>query len=264
MVSAKFPHTTVREVSVLNGTRNGQPVKVGYLDYTQFVTYSENDLAAAVTSFANQGATELVLDLRYNGGGDVATARDLASMIAGARVAGQVFAGLRFNDKNQAKNQNILFTAPAGATPNLSRVVIIASSGTASASELVINGLKPFMNVVLIGDTTYGKPYGFEPFEYCGTVYNAVNFESVNALGAGGYTSGIPPTCPANDDLDHQLGDPNEGELAAALSYISTGQCPPVSQVSPQIALQRAPVGSLITPAPTVLGDVRPPGMYRR
>jgi C-terminal processing protease CtpA/Prc len=266
MVSATFPLTTVREVSVLNSTRNGVPIKVGYIDYTQFVSYSENDLIAAVSSFAAQGASELVLDLRYNGGGDVATARDLASLIAGARVAGQVFASLRFNDKNQAKNQTILFNAPPTATPNLSRVVIIASASTASASELVINGLKPFMGVVLIGRTTYGKPYGFEPFDYCGTVYNAVNFESVNALGVGGYTSGIPPTCPVADDLDHQLGDPNERELAGALTYISTGVCPPASQIpqSPQMALQQVPQGSVVRVAPTVLGDVTMPGMFRR
>jgi hypothetical protein len=260
MVSATFPLTTVREVSVLDAMRNGQPVKVGYLDYTQFVTYSMNDLTAAVSSFAAQGATELVLDLRYNGGGDVATSRDLASLIAGARVAGQTFVSLRYNDKNQAKNQSFLFSAPGVNTPALSRVIIIASGGTASASELVINGLKPFMDVVLIGSTTYGKPYGFEPFDYCGTTYNAVNFESVNALGVGGYTSGFAPTCAVADDLDHPMGDPNEGELAAALGYISTGQCPPVAQAALQL-----PVASVIrVTSPTVLGDVRPPGMYRR
>lgn len=260
MVSATFPLTVVREVSVLNATRNGQPVKVGYLDYTQFVTYSLNDLTNAVSSFAAQGATELVLDLRYNGGGDVGTSRDLASLIAGARVAGQAFVSLRYNDKNQAKNQSFLFNSPGVNTPSLSRVIVIASGGTASASELVINGLKPFMDVVLIGSTTYGKPYGFEPFDYCGTTYNAVNFESVNALGVGGYTSGFAPTCAVADDLDHQMGDPNEGELAAALGYISTGQCPPVAQA----ALQLSPQTSVVRKAPAVLGDVRPPGMFLR
>src|SRR6185369_3633138 len=110
-----------------------------YLDYTQFVTYSLADLTSTVASFAQQGASELVLDLRYNGGGDVATSRDLASLIAGSRLAGQVFASLRFNDKNQAKNEDFRFTATPASIPNLPRVVIIASGGTASASELVIN-----------------------------------------------------------------------------------------------------------------------------
>lgn len=260
MVSATFSLTPVRDMVVLNATRNGQPIKVGYLDYTQFVSYSMNDLTAAVASFAAQGASELVLDLRYNGGGDVATSRDLASLIAGARAAGQVFASLRFNDKNQARNENFLFQAPLASIPNLSRVFVIASGSTASASELVINGLKPFMDVVLVGETTYGKPYGFEPLDYCGTTYNAVNFESVNALGVGGYTSGIAPTCAVADDLDHPLGDPNEARLSAALGYVATGQCPPTAQA----ALQLAPRVSVVRKAPAILGEVTPPGMFRR
>src|SRR5205085_9218900 len=164
----------------LPATRNGQPVNVGYLDYSQFVTYSLADLQNAISTFAQQGATELVLDLRYNGGGDVATSRDLGSLVAGARVAGQLFAALRYNDKNQARNSDYRFTAPTASIPSLTRVFIIASGNTASASELVINGLKPFMDVVLVGETTYGKPYGFEPFSYCGTTYNAVNFDVLN------------------------------------------------------------------------------------
>jgi C-terminal processing protease CtpA/Prc len=254
MVSATFPLTPVRDVSLLSATRGGQPIKVGYLDYTQFVTYSLADLTNTVAAFALQGASELVLDLRYNGGGDVATSRDLASLVAGSRIAGQVFASLRFNDKNQAKNESYLFNATAQSIPGLTRVIVIASGDTASASELVINGLKPFMDVVLIGDTTYGKPYGFEPFDNCGTTYNAVNFESVNSLGVGGYTSGFAPTCPVADDLDHALGDPNEARLKTALGYIAAGQCPQ----SPQAALL------VHRSAPVVMGDVSPPGMFKR
>jgi len=253
MTSATFPLTPVHDVLVLDGTRNGQPVKVGYLGYTQFVTYSENDLNAAIATFVAQGASELVLDMRYNGGGDIATSRDLASLIGGARLAGQVFASLHYNNKNTAKNQDFRFQAPVTSMGNLPRIVVIASGNTASASELVINGLKPFMDVVLVGSTTYGKPYGFEPYDYCGTTYNAVNFESVNSQGVGGYTSGFAPTCPATDDLDHQLGDPNEAELKTALGYIATGTCPQAAQ------------SAAIAPTPQrVMGDVVAPGMFRR
>jgi C-terminal processing protease CtpA/Prc len=256
MVSATFPITVVREVSVLDATRNGQPVKVGYIDYTQFVSYSLDDLTSAVQSIAQQGASELVLDLRYNGGGDVATSRDLASLIAGARLAGQVFVSLRFNARHPEKNESFTFNAPATSMPNLPRVFIIASGGTASASELVINGLKPFMQVVLVGETTYGKPYGFQPFDYCGTTYNAVNFESVNSLGVGGYTSGFAPDCPAADDLDHPMGDPNETRLKTALGYIATGSCPQAGQ--------SAQIGGAARTGERVFGDVRPPGMVLR
>jgi C-terminal processing protease CtpA/Prc len=214
------------------------------------------DLTSAVQTFVQQGASELVLDLRYNGGGDVATSRDLASLIAGARVAGQTFVQLRYNDKNQASNQTYAFNAPSTSIPNLPRVFVIVTGSTASASELVINGLKPFMNVVLIGSTTYGKPYGFAPYDYCGTTYNAVNFDAVNSAGVGGYTSGFEPTCPVADDLDHPLGDPNELDLKTALGYISTGTCAQAAQSAPLLASARRS-----TP---VLGDVTPPGMFRR
>src|SRR5206468_2613882 len=107
-----------------------------------------------------------------NGGGAVNTSRDLASMVGGTRTEGQVFVSLRFNDKQQAQNQDIRFTAAGDRytqpLEGLDRVFVITSGGTASASELVINGLKPFMKVVLVGDTTYGKPYGFVPRDNCG------------------------------------------------------------------------------------------------
>jgi len=253
MMSATFALTPVRDVTVLNATRNGLPVKVAYLGYTQFVTYSYNDLVAAVTSFVAQGASELVLDMRYNGGGDIATSRDLGSLIGGARLVGQVFTALHFNAKHQADNENFLFQSQPTSMPVLPRIVVIATGDTASASEMLINGLKPFMDVVLVGDTTYGKPYGFDPFSYCGTTYNAVNFEVVNSQGVGGYTSGFAPTCPANDDFDHQLGDPNEGELKTALAYIATGACPQ----SPQVA-------SLVANRKQTLGETIRPGMFRR
>ncbi|MEJ6022515.1 S41 family peptidase [Ramlibacter sp. PS4R-6] len=253
MVSKTFPLTPVQDVKVVDATRNGQPVKVGYLGYSEFVTYSLADLQNAISAFTQQGATELVLDLRYNGGGDVATSRDLASLVAGARVAGQLFAALRYNDKNQASNSDYRFIAPSASIPSLSRVFVIASGSTASASELVINGLKPFLNVVTVGETTYGKPYGFEPFSYCGTTYNAVNFEVFNAAGVGGYTAGLPPTCPAPDDLDHALGDPNEGRFKVALGYIATGQC-----------AQQAQSAAISSRPQATIGEMPRPGMVRR
>jgi hypothetical protein len=110
-------------------------------------------------------------------------------------------------------------------------VIILTGGGTASASEMVINGLRPHMNVVTIGATTYGKPFAFLPIDSCGTTYSAVNVEVSNAVGNANFASGIPPTCPMTDDFDHQLGDPAERRTAAALSYIATGVCPPFASV---------------------------------
>jgi carboxyl-terminal processing protease len=254
--SADFALSPVATIATLDGTRAGAPVKVGYLAYSQFVSYSTDGLKQAFAGFAADGIGELILDLRYNGGGSVAVARDLASMVS-PRSAGQLFAYLRFNDKQAAKTLQVRFngadlpvtSAPAGG---LDRVFVIASGSTASASELVINGLKPFVNVVLVGDTTYGKPYGFVPRDYCGITYNAVQFESLNALGVGNYTTGFTPDCAVPDDLDRQLGDPAERRIRTALDYIATGSC----SGPPRQAAQRASV-----PA-QVFGETGTNGMF--
>jgi hypothetical protein len=268
----------LRTVTVLSATFNLVPVqadqvidlqapvgtrKVAYMAYMEFITGGNAAMGSAFSRFVASGASEMVLDLRYNGGGQVDIAQILSSLIGGSRLAGQTFTQLRFNARHPELNETIPFTANSSALPGpalqgLQRVFIIASPSTASASELVINALKPFMDVVLIGGTTYGKPYGFDPTEACGTVFNAVNFESVNALGVGGYTSGFSPTCAVADDLDHALGDPAEGELAAALYYARNGACPPTPSAAAQ-GMAAAPAMS----AP-VITEGAPPGMWRR
>ena len=229
--SANYPLSPVLTSTVLTAA-NG--AKVGYLAYQEFITSSAGALGSAFNAFRAAGVTELIVDLRYNGGGSVTTARNLASMMGGSGLDGQTFAGLRFNAKNSASNFNYAFTSSSATLPEaplegLSRVFIIASSSTASASELVINSLKPFRNVITIGSATFGKPYGFLPRGACGTTYNAVNFDSVNAQGVGAYTSGLAATCAMSDDLSKALGDPAERRIAAALSYIQTGVCPAVA-----------------------------------
>lgn len=232
--SAVFPLTPIAAVTTFDATRGGQPVKVGYMAYHQFVGYSAWDLALRTQQLAQQGVGEMILDLRYNGGGSVTTSRDLSSMISGSQTDGKIFTSLRYNDRQTAQNQDIPFmTAQTRYTQpieGLSRVFVITSAGTASASELLINGLKPFMKVVLVGETTYGKPYGFLPRSSCGTTYNAVQFEAFNSAGVGGYTQGLPADCPVADDLDHDLGDANERRTRVALNYIATGSCGQVPQ----------------------------------
>jgi len=175
--------------------------------------------------------------------------------VAGDAAVGQTFSELQFNDKYPATNpitgrtlSPSLFTATAPgflvssntALPmlNLNRVVVISGSGTCSASEAVINGLRGVgVEVVLVGDKTCGKPYGFYGIDNCGTTYFTVQFKGVNALGFGDYTDGFSPTgatfqgetlpgCVVPDDLTKQLGDPGEGRLAAALSYLASSSCP--------------------------------------
>jgi carboxyl-terminal processing protease len=242
---------------VMDGTRNGQPVKVGYMAYHQFTQYSTWDFALATANLASQGIDELVLDLRYNGGGSVVASRDFASMIGGSQTEGAVYSRLKFNDKHPELDQDLpymtaqdRFTQPI---EGLKRLVVITSGGTASASELLVNGLRPFMQVVLVGDTTFGKPYGFIPRSECGTTYNAVNFEVVNGQGVGGYSAGMPADCVAPDDLAHELGDPQERRLKEALGYIATGRCSAQPPQSASLA-KKAP--------PRVFGETVPAQMF--
>jgi carboxyl-terminal processing protease len=247
VASEDFALTPVMEVQTYSVARtDGSTARVGYLLYHQFVGYGAAAVQSAFDRFRAEGVTEVVLDLRYNGGGSVPVARDVAAQIGGMATASRVFTTLRFNSQNQGSNQSFVF--PPTALAGMQRAIVIASNETASASELLINGLKPHMPVVLVGQTTFGKPYGFVPRDDCGTTFNAVQFDAVNSLGEGGFTSGFAPQCAVADDLSRPLGDPQERRLRAALSFVGTGQCGPLA----------APSKSRVLPA----GETSPPGMH--
>jgi len=165
-----------------------------------------------------------VLDLRYNGGGLVDVAVHLSSLIGGALTNGQVLAVYDHNDKNRRYNTTLRFENPEQAL-SLSRLVVIATQSSASASELVINALRPYVPVAIIGDTTYGKPVGQYGITFCDKVLAPVAFALRNAAGEGDYFSGLAPTCAAADDIEHDLGDAAEASFAEALAYIRTGAC---------------------------------------
>lgn len=198
--------------------------KAGYLVLKDFITQAEAPLEAAFASFRAAGATELVLDLRYNGGGRVSTANFLASQVVGAVRSGQLFTELRYNARHQASNNPFRFVDAPG--PVFGRVVVITGARTCSASELVVNGLAPYVDVVTIGAATCGKPFGFSPVESCSTTLSAVNFQSYNALNQGEYYNGIAATCTARDEFTRALGDPAEALTAAAASYLANDSCP--------------------------------------
>ena len=198
---------------------------VGYLFFRNFVNPSYAALDEAFAALRAAGATELIIDVRYNGGGLVDVAVHLASLIAGVPTQGRVFATFQHNDKNTALNEDLRFeTSPAQAL-NLSRVTVITTRASASASELLINGLRPHMPVTVIGDATYGKPVGQYGFTFCDKVVAPVAFKLVNSEGQGDFFGGIPPDCRAADDVEHDLGAADEGSLAEALHVIRTGSC---------------------------------------
>ena len=230
----------LRDVTLVASTYALQPVSVhtvlnspggrsvGYLVLKDFISQSSAPLDAAFASFRAAGVQELVLDLRYNGGGLVQLAADLASRVNGTpAVQGQPFTRLVYSDKRSASNFSFPFSAQNQALTSLTRVYVLTGSRTCSASELLINGLQPFIDVVQIGGTTCGKPVGFQPRDNgCGSTVSAVNFESLNASGEGRYWDGLRPRCAVVEDWNRALGDPAEVLIAAALTHADTGSCP--------------------------------------
>lgn len=244
---------------------------VGYMVFNDHIGIAENQLFDAITRL--QGVNDLILDIRYNGGGFLDLASELAFMIAGpGPTTGQVFERLVFNNKNPTRDPvtgellatgtpfhtTVLGLPGSSKTPGtplptlgLNRVYVITGPGTCSASESIINSLRGVnVQVFLIGSTTCGKPFGFYPQDNCGTTYFSIQFEGVNAMGSGNYPDGfaaqnqtgprsIPlPGCSVADDLTKQLGDPTEGRLKAALDFRANGTCPAASGFAPGAQLK--------------------------
>jgi hypothetical protein len=247
------PGGVTRSVTLMAGAVTKTPVQnvktlaapnqmVGYLLFNDHIATSEQLLINAINQLKTAGVTDLVLDLRYNGGGFLDIASELAYMIAGPTATnGKTFERLVFNDKNPFGLTTAQSSAPFhavtqgfSATANqplpflgLGRVYVLTGGGTCSASEAIVNGLRGVnIEVNLIGATSCGKPYGFFPQDNCSTTYFAIQFQGVNEQGFGDYADGFTPTCAVADDFTHALGDPAEARLAGALTYRDTGICP--------------------------------------
>ena len=214
-----IPTVSLTSVTTIDGR------KVGYLFFRNFVQPSTAALTDAFAALKTAGATELVLDLRYNGGGLVDVAVHLASLIGGTRTNGQVMLNYVHNDKiGPQLNKSTRFTNPDQAL-NLERLVVITTRASASSSELVINSLRAYIPVTIIGDTTYGKPVGQYGLRFCDKVLYPVAFSIKNVNLQGDFFDGIPVDCAAGDDYSHQLGDTAEASFAEALTFIRTGAC---------------------------------------
>lgn len=267
--TVRDPDGTERAISLTSANVVRQPVNttsvvdtptgpVGYIHFTTFSPFSsEEQIVNAMRDMANANVTDLVLDLRYNGGGLLAVASQVSYMIAGqSRTSNRTFELLRFNDR--AGNINPVtgnpnnpipfysrgqgFSLPSGTTLpslNLNRVYILSTARTCSASEAVINGLRGIdVEVVLIGNITCGKPYGFYPTDNCGRTYYTIQFQGVNDKGFGDYADGFVPQnsnfqfgarapgCLVQDQFVAPLGSSGDPLLAAALQYRADGTCP--------------------------------------
>lgn len=235
-------------------TFTNEATTVGYMLFNDHIATAESGLKDAFEQLEAENVDELILDLRYNGGGYLAIAAQVSYMIAGdAATAGQTFELQQFNDKYSSVHpftgqtiqpvpfydQTLGFSETAGQslpTLDLDRVFVISTASTCSASEAIINGLRGIgIEVILIGDTTCGKPYGFFATDNCGETYFTIQFQGVNADGFGDYAAGFVPSstdnnedrvlgCSAEDDLDNPFGI-NEDSIATALTYVRNNAC---------------------------------------
>ncbi len=207
--------------------------KVAYLVFDSFLDSSEAELNNAFDEFRTEGAEELVLDMRYNGGGSTKIANQLAGLITGNLHKDEIFSKYIFNESQSSENFSEAFSDQTSAY-GFDRIFVITTSATASASELVINSLKPYMGaekIILIGSTTHGKPVGMNFFQV--EKYNLavlpITFHITDKDGEGYYFEGIPVNHEVEDDLTHDWGDVDETNLKAALDYINNNSFPAVT-----------------------------------
>lgn len=264
-ITATVTATEVAAAAVLESDifSNGDDL-VGYMVFNDHNAIAEAQLMETMQTFETAGVDDLIVDLRYNGGGYLVIAAQLAAMVAGDNADNEVFEVNVYNDKlgtthpvTGEESQPFPFvdfgvglSVEEGTDLpklHLNRVFVISSAGTCSASEAFINGLRGIdVEVILIGNTTCGKPYGFFPQDNCGTTYFTIQTRGENAKGFGDFVDGFSPAngainigvsipgCFVQDDLDHQLGDVAEQRLATALYYRDNGSCPTSSATGNQ------------------------------
>ena len=200
---------------------------VGYLRYDSFTGSSVSEFEDEFTKFKDAGITDLIVDLRYNGGGSVDVASALLDNITN-QYSGMRQAYFDWNANYKKENSSITFGEVEPNDLDMKRVIFLVTKDSASASELVISALKPYLgdtNVITVGDATHGKPVGMAGKSYGSDYYFLIDFYVRNNAGETTSLDGIPATCTAEDDLTHLMGDANETMLKTALHYIDTGSC---------------------------------------
>ncbi len=223
---------------LINKTIDYEGYKIGYLSYNQFISDYNDSLVNVMEKFKTDGISDLVLDLRYNPGGSISTAILLSSMIVPTEVAAnnEVYSRLVWNDlindywleQEGEESDNLIsrFVTPV-VSLNLQTVYILVTANTASASELVINCLRPYMNVVVIGsENTTGKYVGSitvqaDDTDYENWAMQPIVLKTANANGISDYSDGFAPDFLVEDDFNAPLGSIEEDMLATAIELIT-------------------------------------------
>ena len=241
---------------------------VGYINLRTFIDTADPDLRAAFASFKAQGVTEVIVDVRYNGGGLVSISELFGDLLAANKV-GQVFSYTTFRDSKASNNSTKTFAAQPQAIA-ATKIAFIGSTATASASELLANAFIPYLgtNTALIGTNTFGKPVGQIALDKpeCDDRIRVIAFRTENANHQGDYFKGLasvfPNTCAAPDDITHQLGDPNESRIKAALDFLAGRACTSITSSDGQKALSVAPQREVIRPEEQSAAQHETPGLF--
>jgi hypothetical protein len=196
---------------------------VGYLWLKDFNKAAIVQIRSSFQEFKKQGVEEIILDLRYNGGGHADSI--LASLIAGEANNGKVFFKLKHADKYRDQDSTVYLEKEQFSVPT-KRLFVLTTDDTCSASELIINGLRPYLPIVTVGSKTCGKPYFMQPIAYGGYVYLSITGKTFNAKGESNYEQGILPTCSVAESYTHAVGLPGDALLDAALFYQKNNACP--------------------------------------
>jgi len=225
-VDVSLTATTYQEHPIfLDSVYTAGTKKVGYMVFNSFLgdtTEVYSEFQRIFNKFNAQGVNDVAVDLRYNGGGYVSVQQKLANYLVSNAASGGVMMNQVFNDKYASWNESDNFNKLGPL--NLPRVFFIVSNNTASASELLINNLRPYMDVKLVGPgATYGKPVGYFPIPVGDWYIFPVSFRSTNKNGQGNYFSGFSVDSQQPDGLDKDWGDINETAFASVLKYVGTG-----------------------------------------
>lgn len=253
--------------------------QVGYINLRTFISITgEDQLRARIQEFRNQGIDKVIVDLRYNGGGLIEVSQVLGSLLAANQV-NKPFAYMTFRPSLSAENETLNFQAEPSAI-SATRIAFIGTSGSASASELVMNAFAPYLgkNVALVGGNTYGKPVGQIGVDNaaCDDRFRIIAFALENADHYGGYFQGLAvdttndpnsfvskaTTCRAADDIAHQFGDPMESSVAVALGWITGGSCTAIAASSGQSTLSLKTRYTPLQPLHPGATQERLPGLY--
>lgn len=246
--------------------------KIGYVNLRTFITSADDELRTAFAGFRAQGVTDVIVDLRYNGGGLVSTAQTLTDLLGASRSTSDVQSYATFRPSKSSENEVRLFRREAQAIAP-TRIAFIGTGSTASASEYVINALIPYLhgNVALIGTNTYGKPVGqiaVDNPSCSDDRLRVIAFALQNAARQGDYYDGlatkVEASCQASDDVTRPMGDPTESATRAALDFIAGRSCTRIgaSAAAERTAGLLAPAQRLLTPARPNAAQRETPGLF--